>query len=331
MENNLRTTAIGGAGFALLCALTDLYTAMFAALVLACAAAVFGAGVALGFAGVSAVGCVADSTRGSRTLRGLRLALYTPPFAFCLLCLALPVALEPIAPLGEPLGLPFLLAWPVLLWCAVALAVVAWTFAGSGAQSVATLGRADAWIASWYLCNGFFFNSMMDVFAGLLQAWPTMTGRYNELEPRYALAGTCAGVTVVLTSWQELLVQAPCGLALFYAYWRGAPWQLPLEIVFNSWSVAGVLYFYGSEPALGFPHVHAPFSGGAKTPDPVSGVAAPLVFDAAEATSFASLYKVRRRALAAPAPAVLSRARTCRARMHSLSLFWRRTSAALTF
>ena len=118
-----------------------------------------------------------------------------------------------------------------------------------------------------------------------------MTARYNELEPRYALAGRCDGVTVVLTSWQELLIQTPCGLALFYAYWRRASWRLPLEIVFNCWSVAGVLYFYGSEPALGFPHVHAPFTGGAKAVAGVDVARPPLVFDAESATTFESLYK----------------------------------------
>ena len=33
-----------------------------------------------------------------------------------------------------------------------------------------------------------------------------------------------------------------------------------MEIVFNCWSVAGVWYFYLSEPVLGFPHVHSPFN-----------------------------------------------------------------------
>ena len=99
----------------------------------------------------------------------------------------------------------------------------------------------------------------MDVFAGQFQAWRTMTARYNELEPRYAMAGTYDGVTVFLTSWQEILIQTPCGLALFYAYWRGSNWKHGLEIIFNMWSVAGVWYFYGSEFVLGFPHIHAPW------------------------------------------------------------------------
>ena len=136
------------------------------------------------FAGVTAMGFVVDRVRssssaaapagggegicgGNGTLHGLRLALCTPPFAFCVACFLVPVALEPFAPLGEPLGVTFVFAWPVLLWCGTGIAVVAWTFAGG--DPVAALPRADAWAASWYLCNGFFFNSMMDVYAGLFQ------------------------------------------------------------------------------------------------------------------------------------------------------------------
>lgn len=89
-----------------------------------------------------------------------------------------------------------------------------------------------------------------------------MTHRYNELEPRYAMVGTHDGVTVQLTSWQEILFQTPSGLALFYAYHRNSSWKLPLEIVFNCWSVAGVWYFYGSEVVLGFPLIHSPWAHG---------------------------------------------------------------------
>ena len=85
-----------------------------------------------------------------------------------------------------------------------------------------------------------------------------MTQRYNELEPRYVMVGTYDGVTVQLTSWQELLIQTPCGLALYYAYHRDCSWRLPVEIIFNMWSVGGVWYFYGSEFILGFPHIHFP-------------------------------------------------------------------------
>ena len=148
----------------------------------------------------------------------------------------------------------------MLLWAVIGLTCVAVTFkGGADAGFVERLPRADAWIAAWYFVNGMFFNSCMDVFAGQFQAWRTMTARYNELEPRYAMAGTYDGVTVFLTSWQEILIQTPCGLALFYAYWRGSNWKHGLEIIFNMWSVAGVWYFYGSEFVLGFPHIHAPW------------------------------------------------------------------------
>ena len=197
------------------------------------------------------------------------------------MCLALAPALEVVMPLGEPLGLAFFAAPPVRLWLGVGLAVVACTWCGSA--ELTTLSRIDAAVASWYLCNGFFFNSMMDVFAGQFQSWQTMTARYNELEPRYAEAGSYAGATVLLTSWQEILIQTPCGLALFFAYWRGAAWRMPVEIVFNMWSVAGVWYFYFSEPVLAFPFVHSPFAK-----DNASGG---VIFDGAKSWTLETIYK----------------------------------------
>eukprot|EP00505_MAST-04D_sp_SCG-Rhode-Island_P000495 Stramenopile-MAST_4_protein_495 len=81
---------------------------------------------------------------------------------------------------------------------------------------------------------------------------------YLQLEPRYGMDSNYNGVTCLLTSYQELLVQAPLGLFLFYGYWTGKTWTKPIEIAFNMWSVAGVLYYYGSEVILGFPNVHYP-------------------------------------------------------------------------
>lgn len=193
------------------------------------------------------------------TLRGLRSVAVSPAGLFIVACFALPYVLEVVAPLGEPLGLAYLAAWPVLLWTGVATVVVAVTFWND--ELVEPLTQTESYIASWYLANGFFFNSMMDVFAGQFQAWTTMTPRYHELEPRYGMSGY-VGVVVLLTSLQELFIQTPCGLLLFYAYWRGANWRLGVEVVFNMWSVAGVWYFYLSEVALGFPHVHSPFRAG---------------------------------------------------------------------
>ena len=97
-------------------------------------------------------------------LRGI---LLSPGFAFVAGCLAFPWLLEQIIPIGEPLGSAFLMAWPVLLWSSVGVAVVLLTFSGPCME----LTRNDAWVASWYLANGFFFNSMMDVFAGQFQSW----------------------------------------------------------------------------------------------------------------------------------------------------------------
>ncbi len=208
-----------------------------------------------------------DTTRA-----GLREAVLTPPFVFVAGCLCAPALLQLVgAPMDVPLGAPYLLAWPVLLFGGVLVATVAATFADlRGPNGTGTRPRRagemasdwDPWVAAWYLTNGFFFNSMMDVFAGQFQSWQTMTQRYNELEPRYSpdVQKGYDGVTVFLTSWQEILLQAPLGLLLFYGYWRGRAWRYPVEIVFNAWSIAGVWYFYGSEFVLNFPYIHAPFS-----------------------------------------------------------------------
>ena len=207
----------------------------------------------------------AGPSLASTTVEGLKKTFITPPCAFVIACLLGPAMLELFGePLGQPLGLAFWTAWPLMLFSGIGVCVVAYTFRG-GPGYVEKLSRVDAWIAAWYFFNGMFFNSAMDVFAGQFQSWQTMTARYNELEPRYSMSGNYNGVTVLLTSAQELLIQTPCGLALFYAYWRGASWRYPLEIIFNMWSVAGVWYFYGSEFVLGFPFVHSPFKHSANT------------------------------------------------------------------
>jgi len=161
----------------------------------------------------------------------------------------------------------------VLLWTAIGLITIVYTFRDN---KVLSLSTEDSHIAAWYLINGFFFNSMMDVFAGQFAAWTTMTPRYHELEPRYAMGGY-TGAVVFLTSLQELLLQTPCGLALFYAYWRGSNWRLGVEVIFNCYSVAGVWYFYLSEAWLGFPTVHAPITNGS--------------FDTSKAFTFEMIYK----------------------------------------
>ena len=64
------------------------------------------------------------------------------------------------------------------------------------------------------------------------------------------------GIIVFMTSIQEVLVQAPCGLALYYAYYRNAPWRLAVEVIFNMASVGGVYYFYVADWVLGAPSMH---------------------------------------------------------------------------
>ena len=204
------------------------------------------------------------------TFVGLQAALVTIPGLFVLCCIIAVFLLEYLIPLETQehtsalqFSVNYLTGWPVLLWSFIGILTVLVTFRRPGKENdstwVESLSYADASKASWYFCNGFFFNSMMDVFAGQLQSWPVMSERYVQLEPRYGMADTYDGVTVILTSLQEICIQAPLGLVLFYACWRNKDWRAPVEIVFNMWSVAGVLYFYGSEFILKFPHVHSPY------------------------------------------------------------------------
>ena len=129
---------------------------------------------------------------------GLRLTFFTPAGFFVFCCLLAPPLLELVdveittTPLNH---FALYTATPVLFFFAVATGVIWYTFVGSKTP-VVELSGWEVWIASWYLINGFFFNSMMDVFAGQFQSWSGMTDFYNALEPRYAKVGTYDGVTV---------------------------------------------------------------------------------------------------------------------------------------
>jgi hypothetical protein len=216
----------------------------------------------------------------SQFVHGLKYAFLTPAGFFVLCCFLAPLLLKWVDPTitDDPLNYSSLFtAKPVILWFSICFLVIYHTFQDK--EKLDYLVPSEVWIASWYLINGFFFNSMMDVFAGQFQCWPVMTDFYNALEPRYSKVGTYEGVTVQLTSWQEILIQTPCGLLLFYAYWRRMPWRYPLEIIFNMWSVAGVWYFYLSEPILNFPHVHHPFKKDSFT------------FDSMQAFTFETVWK----------------------------------------
>jgi len=219
------------------------------------------------------------ATAPPQFILGLKHAFLTVPGVFVFLCFLAPSFLEWVDPTitATPLNpIHQLTAWPVLLWFAICGGVIHYTFHDK--DKLDFLMPLEITIASWYLINGFFFNSMMDVFAGQFQSWSGMTEYYNALEPRYAKVGTYDGVTVQLTSWQELLIQTPCGLLLFYGYWTRQSWRYPLELIFNCWSVAGVWYFYLSEPLLNFPHVHAPFDDQGR-------------FDSTQAWTFETLWK----------------------------------------
>jgi hypothetical protein len=188
--------------------------------------------------------------------------LLDPTSLFCLLLLPVPLIWrnDRIMVASSAETTAYLTAWPLIVWAVVGACVVWITKSGD----CRPMRRTDRFVARWYLLNGCFFNSMMDVFAGQLQAWPLMTEQYNALEPRYAAApgpgpcGAYARSVVALTSLQEILFQAPLGMALYYAYHRRAAWRLPAEIVFNVCSVAGVWYFYGTEAYARFPCVSTP-------------------------------------------------------------------------
>ena len=129
---------------------------------------------------------------------GVRLTFFTPAGFFVFCCLLAPPLLEliDVEITATPLNhFNLYTATPVLFFFAVATGVIWYTFVGSKTP-VVELSGWEVWIASWYLINGFFFNSMMDVFAGQFQSWSGMTDFYNALEPRYAKVGTYDGVTV---------------------------------------------------------------------------------------------------------------------------------------
>jgi hypothetical protein len=194
--------------------------------------------------------------------RGLSEVFPTPAGFFVVSCFVAPVLLEFVDPIisgGITISVfyTYVFAWPVVICGSVGALTLIFTFKNQ-TDSLKMLTSTERIIASWYFCCGFFFNSMMDVFAGQFQSWPIMSQRYLQLEPRYGMDSSYNGVTCLLTSYQELLVQAPLGLFLFYGYWTGKTWTKPIEIAFNMWSVAGVLYYYGSEVILGFPNVHYP-------------------------------------------------------------------------
>ena len=63
---------------------------------------------------------------------------------------------------------------------------------------------------------------MMDVCAGQLQAWPMMSERYKQLEPRYLMTNEYAGMPVLVTSLQEIFYSGAPGLATFL-------WVLPQQ------------------------------------------------------------------------------------------------------
>ena len=106
--------------------------------------------------------------------RGLEAALVTPVGAFTVSCYFAPLLLELIQPIHEHgistnMMLSYLFSWPVLVFSSIGLATIFITFRDG---STTKLEPADRLATSWYFCCGFFFNSMMDVCAGQLQAWP---------------------------------------------------------------------------------------------------------------------------------------------------------------
>ena len=95
--------------------------------------------------------------------------LLSPAGIFMLFCLLMPPMLEFMLPMDKPLpiGVEYWFAMPVCIWLSIGMAVV--NFTQSNKKAVKTLSKAETWIASWYLINGCFFTSMMDVFAGFFQ------------------------------------------------------------------------------------------------------------------------------------------------------------------
>ena len=95
--------------------------------------------------------------------------MLSPAGLFMACCMLLPPILEVVLPMDKPLpiGVEYWFALPVCLWLSIGMAVVIFTH--SDKKAVKELSKVDSWAASWYLINGCFFTSMMDVFAGYFQ------------------------------------------------------------------------------------------------------------------------------------------------------------------
>ena len=107
------------------------------------------------------------------TFVGLQAALVTIPGLFVLCCIIAVFLLEYLIPLETQehtsalqFSVNYLTGWPVLLWSFIGILTVLVTFRRPGKENdstwVESLSYADASKASWYFCNGFFFNSMME-------------------------------------------------------------------------------------------------------------------------------------------------------------------------
>uniref|UniRef100_A0A7S2U1Z8 EXPERA domain-containing protein n=1 Tax=Lotharella oceanica TaxID=641309 RepID=A0A7S2U1Z8_9EUKA len=179
-----------------------------------------------------------------------------PSFAFVAFVWLTPFLLEVAMPLPDPaLSTPqqilqYVFAWPPVVFGLVGVALVWLTHRGKCLE----LTPSQRMLANWYLVNGCFFMSAMDFSAGTLQAWPGMWQRYIQLDRRYGKPWDGDGITVTITGLQEILIQAPSAMFVYYAMHRGHSWRLGVEMLFNLASTLGTWYFYLTEAFRGFPN-----------------------------------------------------------------------------
>jgi len=120
------------------------------------------------------------------------------------------------------------------------------------------LTARDQRLANWFLCNGVFFNSFLDVFAGQFQLMGLMSEQYLIVDPRYKLGlHNYAGQAVFMTSLAELFFQAPLCIATYWGYHHNAPWRCVTELAASILHLSGIWWMYIPEALTGFPHVVA--------------------------------------------------------------------------
>jgi len=121
-----------------------------------------------------------------------------------------------------------------------------------------TLTSKEQRVANWFLMNGVFYNTFLDVFAGQFQMSGLLTTEYNIIEPRYKMGlYHDAGQVVFMTSMIELLIQAPLCIVTYWGYYHNASWRYVTGVIVSVLHFSGVWWMYIPEALRNFPHIPA--------------------------------------------------------------------------